>query len=343
MATSVGFYSPKFWLLRIPLPGTFEWSRAITFLQQSAAPFDLAAVAEPAMRWRILPALAAHILHLGSSAAWAVPHLGLAALLWVIGIWVARTTGDRVLGLLTTMLAATSGGIITINILLGISDAWFLLGLLTVVFSPSSLALACAGALCPWVDERFLIALPLALFCRHRLIGAGCNRREIYALAPGVLGYLTLRIVALLSGGDSASSAFLGTALATLQVSLPYAPLGWWMGFRASWLLVLASLWLTKGQNYRPQPLLGSGLAAATLLLITLLAADTTRSTSLLLPVLVAAPAALARHYSRETVRNTLAAVLSLNLLIPFAWVTYNKLWLVFPLPIEVLRTLKNS
>lgn len=342
MVISVGFFSPKFWLLRQPLPGTFEWSRALTVLKQAEAPLDLSSVPEAAMRWRILPALAAHVLQLGASAVWILPQLGLAALLACTSIIVARATSDRACALLTTALAGTAGGIITINIFFGFGDAWFLLGLLAAAFSRSTANLVCAGLLCPWVDERFVIGLPLALFCRGHIFPDSTLRRDIVALAPGVLAYAAVRAVAGWLGHNDSSADYLLAMLVLVPVGLPYVPLGWWMGFRAAWLLVLVPLVLLPTRHRSRPFLLGMACAVATLLAMTLLATDTTRSTSLLLPLLISAPILLTKVYSRHTVRLVLAGVLLANLVIPFVWVTYNKTWLVLPLPVEIVRTWKN-
>ena len=285
IAVSLAFYSPKFWLLAQPIPGTFEWSRALTFLQQSAAPFDISAVPEAAMRWRIPPALVAHFLHLGSLAVWIVPHTGLLVLLGYFGAAVARQTGDRLTGLLASVFLATTGAIITITNLLGMNDAWFVIGIVAVACSRSPTLLFSAGLLCPWVDERFLIALPLAILCRITFTGNG--GRSIRLLLPGVVAYLGVRLAVTVASHDTSSSNYVASMLAYLPPGLPYVPIGWWMGYRIGWLLILlpiATFWLcSRRKTATALALVGFG----TLFGITLLASDTTRSTSLLLPLLI--------------------------------------------------------
>jgi|GEM_PF-2192946 len=340
IAISLAFYSPKFWLLAQPIPGTLEWSRALTFLQQSAAPFDMSAVPEPAMRWRILPALISHFLRLGSLAVWIVPHAGLFVLLGYFGAVMAHQTGDRLTGLLASMFFATTGAVITVTNLLGMNDAWFMTGIVAVVCSNSPALMLSVGLLCPWVDERFLLALPLAILCRITLAEKGAQR--LCLLLPGVIAYLVVRLAVTLAGHDTTSSSYVASMLVVLPPSLPYVPLGWWMGYRTGWLLILlpiATLWMrSKRKTAAALALLGSG----TLFGITLLASDTTRSTSLLLPLLVGCILALAKDFGATTNRLVLLGALLGNLIQPFVWITYNKLWLILPLPIELLRSWKN-
>lgn len=340
IALSLAFYSPKFWLLAQPIPGTFEWSRALTFLQQSAAPFDLSAVPEPAMRWRILPALIAHFLHLGSLAVWIVPHLGLVVLLGYFGAVIAQRTGDRLTGLLASVFLATTGAVITITNLLGMNDAWFVIGIVAVACGRSPTLLFLVGLLCPWVDERFLIALPLAILCR--IAFNENDGRSLRLLLPGVIAYLGVRLAVTFAGHDTSSSGYVASMLAYLPPSLPYVPLGWWMGYRTGWLLVLlpiATLWLSSKRN---TAVVLAVVGVGTLFGITLLASDTTRSTSLLISLLVGGILALARDFGPTTNRLVLSGVLLGNLVQPFVWITYNKLWVILPFPIELLRSWKN-
>jgi len=339
-AVSLAFYSPKFWVLAQPIPGSFEWSRALTFLQQSAAPFDMSAVPEPAMRWRILPALVAHVFQLGTSAIWVLPHVGLFVLFGYFGTTLAQQTGDRLTGLLATVLLATTGAVITITNLFGMNDAWFVIGIVAAVCSRSPAMLLSVGLLCPWVDERFLLALPLAVLCRITLTE---NRpRSLWFLLPGVAVYLGVRLFVTLSGQDTGSNSYVASMLAHLSPSLPYVPLGWWMGFRIGWVLLVlpvVTLWLcSERKSAAALVVFGFG----TLVGITLLASDTTRSTSLLLPLLIGSILVGAKDFGPTTNRLILSGTLLGNLIQPFAWITYNKLWLILPLPVEMFRSWKN-
>lgn len=343
VAYSLFCFCPKLRLLTgPPMDGTFEWTRAITYQEQCKAPLDLSGVREPAMRWRVLPALVAHHLHLGSAAVWLVPWLGILACLAHAAGTILRLTGDRTITVLALCLLSGSGGIITATNLLGINDAWVLLGLNVVAFSPSAWAITVAGLLTPWVDERFLIALPLAVACRMVLAPSSINWTGLVGAAAGVMLYLGVRLAWETAQPRSISGQFIKDTLGSLGVYWRWIPLGWWMGFRAGWLLVLLPLVAARKDSGLVGRWLLWGSSAGALLLITALAADTTRSTQLLTPLLLTSGAVAVRSFGVGEARRWLALVALANAVMPLSWVTYNKNWPILPLPFELLVYLKG-
>jgi prepilin signal peptidase PulO-like enzyme (type II secretory pathway) len=122
-----------------------------------------------------------------------------------------------------------------------------------------------------------------------------------------------------------------------LPAYVPYVPLGWWMGYRFGWGLLGLALAVLWRQDRRRAGKIGLAAAAA-MIVVTFVSADLTRSTNLLLPLLLAGLLAGQRALGPAAFRLALAAAAAGNLLTPFAWITYNKISPVWPLPLELWR-----
>jgi hypothetical protein len=164
IAVTFIFLPPDLSLMDAYRPDTFQWSRAHSFLQQCVDPFrtDI----EPAMRWRILPPLIARYLQLPGYTPLLIPWIGLiAAVAFQASVLQRRCTDACFVFGGTLLFMTTSAGLVPIH-WFGMNDAWVWLGLLIVSFSNSWIAVVLACLLCPWVDERFIIGLPLSWFVR---------------------------------------------------------------------------------------------------------------------------------------------------------------------------------
>ena len=176
---------------------------------------------------------------------------------------------------------------------LGYYDSLLALALLAVAFSPARPLVLAACLLAPWIDERFVIGLPLALLVRL-LAAPGLPLRDWLrreALAPLALAfaYALLR----LSLGGSAGSQTTGESLAQFVFGQPLPALqrlaGAWAGLRLGWFLAALALFAAFRPASGLRPGLGTALALTSLLtaLISLhTALDLSRSTVLLLPLL---------------------------------------------------------
>lgn len=331
------FYAPNFVHWTRFDPHTFEWARAMGVWQQAQAPWDAADTLEPALRWRLLPAL---VIHLAGGHWWAVallPWLGLVALLGTVTVLLERRLADRFTVALVVLLLATTGTVLTVTNFLGINDAWFLLPLILVVFAPSSWALLVSGLAGPWVDERFLLALPLAWLGRILAEAAPADRRCFLSVAIGPALYLCVRLGIMFMGSDHSSGAHIRHHLVELPNYIRHAPLGWWMGYRFAWLLLV--LILAQAWSYRRGLATGLLMAATGgMVLITLVAADLTRSTNLLVPLLIAGLPLLLRRLGAQKLRGLLGLLIAGNLLTPCAWVSYVWVRWFWPLPAELWR-----
>jgi len=337
LAIAVGRFAPKLWLFAAP-PGDFaEWSRARSFLRQCADP--LTAAADPACRWRLLPPLVAHALGLSGGTALALPYAGLLAfvLYWVHAA--GRLLADRLDAFLLTLVLTTSGAVLTVTGWLGLNDGFYLLGLTALAAGTGWPSLFFSSLLAPWVDERFVLAWPLALLVRAALARSPAPfRRSALWAAAGLAPYVGARLAGAGAGWDHTSVTFVHNAMASLRPSLAYVYLGWWMGWRAGWVLLAAGAcgWVRRDPR---SGRLGVAAAAAALASVAVLAADFTRSTGLLVPLLLLAAATWRPRGGRTA---WLAGLAAANLVMPLLLVSGTNVTPLWSLPVELFRWLRG-
>ncbi|HUR56198.1 MAG TPA: hypothetical protein VM029_00710 [Opitutaceae bacterium] len=345
LAASLFFFSPKLQLWTFRYEGTFETTRARTFLQQCEAP--LRRDIEPAMQWRLLPPLLCHALGLRGRTALVMPWIGVVALLATCAHCLRReglTATQTLLG--TVVVATTSATIVPLG-WFGINDAWAWLGLVVVGFGRGHVSLALACLLCPWIDERFIIGLPLACAVRHARSASGerftvfASWRETLQAGLWLLPYIVTRLTARRFGLHDDSESFIRQHLRSCLVWLPWAPLGWWMACRAGWALVAMAAW-HAGRRALMGAIHFGVLIVATSVVMIALAADISRSAALVLPAMLLGVVALVRLQPPTHATRSLAWIAGLNLVIPAAHVVYTKIDLISPLPIELARLLRK-
>jgi hypothetical protein len=325
-------FSPRWWLMDEPRPGTFQWDRGLTYLAQVEAPFDQDI--EPAMRWRPAPPLVAHTLGLSGPSAFVVPWLGVFGLTAYCLQLLWNRTGNGAYAVAATLTLATTSGWLAPLHWLGLNDAWVWLGLLVVAFSPSTWRIGLAVLLCTWCDERFIIGLPLAWTVRWGGKDP-MNRRNLLTVAGALLPYVVVRLG--FGGSPWAGETerhFIASHLLMSREWIGFAPLGWWMGLRAAWVPLVYEL--TQVTARARLGLLA--VLAATAGVTVVLAADLSRSAAIVLPV---AMAGLIRHGTQTpaTVATRHARWLALiGLLLPAVHVVARKLDPVENIAIELLR-----
>ncbi len=333
LVLSLLFFSPRLWLMQDVVPGSYQWSRALTFLRQCEAP--LRTDVEPAMLWRLLPPLIAHGLHLPGKVPLLLPWLGVLAATGYAAVLLQRRCADHLFVFGGTLLFATTSAVLVPVGWLGLNDGWVWLGLLVVAFGrhPWTAALACL--LCPWVDERFIIGFPLAWLV------ARMDRNEpilgrAMATALWLLPYGLIRLCWDRQGAAEATGSFLRLQISESLPLFALAPLGWWMGLRAAWLAIGCALW--DGPAGR-RALLAITLLT-TLAVSLLLASDLSRSAAIATPLVLAGCFAALRRYPVVAPRLVLACGV-LNLLIPAAHIVHRNIDPINPLPIELFRLLR--
>jgi hypothetical protein len=333
LVLSLFFFSPKFQLWDFRLVDNFEVSRGRTFLAQCLSP--LRRDIEPAMQWRLLPPLVCHALGLQGRSALLVPWAGVIVLLGTCVGLLRREGLTRLQAALATALTGTTSAVIVPLGWLGMNDAWAWAGLAGVGVGR---ALAPACLLLPWVDERFVIGLPLALAVRLATAmgeeNITCARLARQWVMAGwwLLPYAALRLALRARGFGDASGPFLHYVLTGFLTWLPFAPLGWWMAWRVVW--VPAGLLLAGSRRLG---FAGGGLVLGTLGIMVVLAADLSRSAAILLPIMLLGLIRLVRREHAQASR-WLAVLLLLNLALPALHVVYVKTDLISPLPLELFR-----
>ncbi len=329
LGLSILFFAPRLWLMQTYLPGTFGWDRAHSFLLQCESPFRRDV--EVSVLWRQLPPLVCNLLGLRGWAAFTVPWAGAIFATFYVAHLASRRLSDPRFVLGTTILFATTAAVLVPVGWLGMNDGWIWIGLLGVAFAESQWAVIAACLFCPWVDERFIIGLPLALAVRFSDAPERFHWRT-FAPLLGLLPYTVLRLT--ISHYDSTgdrSLDFLKGAFRAVALTAPWAPIAWWMGLRVAWLPIYNAV--------RSRPWLLGGGALTTLLVCLFVATDMSRSTAILSPLLLLGVFQFAASRP-DLAPRTLLTVGIANLLIPAAHVTFTKFDRIDNLAIELYRVL---
>jgi hypothetical protein len=334
LALTVFMFGPSLWLMRGYHPGTFQWDRAHAYLLQCENPFrrDI----EPAMFWRLLLPVVCHAAGLTGQAALLVPFAGVLALSVYVVVLLRRRLADARFVFGGSLMFTTTSGVLVPLHWFGVNDAWAWLGQLAVAFGAAPWAIPLACLLAPWVDERFIIGLPLALVVRFAERGERLAWRRLAAPGLWLIPYAAIRLAFSFNPVVAkATESFLVHHITwQTAVILPWAPLGWWMGLRAAWVPAIFAV-------NRQRWILG-GTAAATAVISLMLAADISRSIAILAPLSLLGLILFARQRPDLAPRAALCVGVA-NLFIPAAHVVYTKFDLINPLPVEILRLLRGS
>lgn len=274
------------------------------------------------VRFRLLVPAIGHVLHLPPDFVLAISHIGC---LFTLGflVRIGRTRGQLswTESALMAIVAGAGSWFFTSMGWLGYYDALLALALLAVAFSPGILVPTIASLLTPWVDERFFVALPLAMLTRWLIDGVALGqtpawlKRQSIILAPPVLVYLPLRLWLVGQYGSPTMAQYTGD-LGILGESLPRILFGMWSGLRVGWILVIAAIVVLYRRKEFAQALLLATGVAATCIVGVCMANDHSRSMAMALPVVPLGWILLRRSYPSE--RITASWILAgLALLLP--------------------------
>jgi Tetratricopeptide repeat len=299
-----------------------EFNRAIDTLHQLEQPFvPITNPTNSVINWRLLFPFLGHVLHLPRWAFLALPSLGCLLVLGYVAHLVRREGGTRWSALLASALCGTTSWFFVSTGWLAYFDSWYVLGLLVATFSRSLIAAAAACLLSPWVDERFVLALPLVVLVRG--VGAGTLeggfskrfRSEGMLFLALTVPYCFLRLLALATAQDQGSAAHLRDHLATTH-RVGEVINGLWSGLRACWVFVMAAPILLARRRRLVQAGLLVFLVAATAAASVSIATDLSRATSTVVPAAVLGIILSLRTGSRLAFW-ALGAALAFNLLAP--------------------------
>lgn len=320
-----------------------EINRASVALQQVDDPFlqnTELGLTNLGLAWRLFFPVVAHYLNFSDGLYLALPHIGCLMTLALVAHLAWRETGRRWLAFLITVITGALPWFFVSTGWLSYVDSWWILGLLVVGLVPSRAALFTACLLTPWIDERFVIALPLAIVVRAIYVYQPNDdnlrawlRDAALAVAP-VLPYIAIRLFAML--GQDATADHFTREWQRIEDATPFRFLeGLWSGYRVAWIFVLAFVPLA----WQRRPHITEFLVIPGLLLTSAaaigIAADMSRGLTMLVPVMLAGCLLLYRARPRlGTIAICVTAIA--NLLLPAC----HALWYFeTPIPIGNLYT----
>lgn len=250
------------------------------------------------VRWRLLAPALGHFLGLPGWLTLGLAHAGcLVLVLALVAIGTAQSTAagrPAYEAMCLGIVGGASAPFFTSMGLPGYYDSWLALALIGVAFARRRWVVVIACLLAPWVDERFVIGLPLALCVRwirsERITDSPWEWCKGQALIPMALaaGYAVVRLQLGGSGGSQTVGEYLKQFVFAHRLSAVHYATGAWAGLRVGWLLVAAAVlgsWAAVASRFRlPALLLGAG-AGITGVAGLFTALDLSRSMVLLIPV----------------------------------------------------------
>ncbi len=324
------FFSPRFVLWR-GLGISEAWfypevNRAVDTLRQLQDPFvKIDNPSNAVIAWRLFFPLTAHLLHFPDWLFLALPHVGcLFAVGYVIHI-VWRRTGQWTLAFMAASTLASADWFFVSMGWLAYFDSWFVLGLLVVSFSSSRVCIALACLTVPWIDERFVLALPLCGVARSMFHSQGQERGwkslliDATFVAGLLLPYVGARVLVLGSGSTDYIHKTIGELGAVSSWRLAE---GLWAGFRAAWFYLAIFAWgiwrIGGGWRY-----VALTVVCAEMLLGLVIAADMSRNLAMLTPAVLVGCLLACESFPRANGR-IVATVMAANLLLPASHVGWT-------------------
>ena len=279
------------------------------------------------VRWRLLMPTIGHFLNLPRWFVLGLAPIGCLALVLLfvdLGYrWSSRPgeTNRSSDAICLGLVAGASAPFFTSMGWLGYYDSWLALALIGVSFVQSRWLVILACLLGPWVDERFVIGLPLALCVRYRYFAVQPTSRTNWlkreAIAPLALAlcYSLFRLSVAGSGSSQTVGDYWRDFVLAADISVSRRIYGAWEGLRLGWIAVgfvgLGRFWVATALT----------LATAAVGLLT--AQDVGRSVVLIIPVML-----FGWHQAAQTAawqKYRLAVVLgAMALLMPATHVTGN-------------------
>lgn len=342
---AVYFFCPRFALWNgLNVPFSYfnpEVNRAADTLKLLHNPYEK--ITNPnniVVQWRWLFPLICHYLYFPQWLFLAVPAMGCLLNLLLVEHIAYKETGDRLQTWGITLLGATTSWFFVSTGWLCYFDSWYVFGLLVVAFLPTRRSIIWPCLLTPWVDERFVLALPVALLVR----GIYFQDKEEYSwrkwwsevvvAVAVIVPYLIVRKLMSQFGADHSAVVINPRAMYGQEHAIRNVFFGMWHGFRAMWIYVGLLFWLLYRYKNR---LLGIAvpLVALGLFIVTIcLAGDISRIVSMFFPLPVLG-IILGWKYRREFIRATLPIALAMNLFLPARHVMASFTIPIFYLPVE--------
>jgi hypothetical protein len=307
-----------------------EVHRAADSLRQLDDPW--APIGHPSnnvIAWRLLFPVVWHYLKLPHWTYLALPWVGCVLVLWfVAGIADRELRSWWQTWMVTTLFAALPWFFVSTG-WLAYFDSWLVLGILIAAFVRSRWAVGLACLLTPWVDERFVMALPLVVAVRAMALN--WFEEQDWRSILGDLGVIVaatipcpaVRVVSWLQG-DPESTAYVRSHWEQAP-SIPVARYaqGLWSGFRAAWIMIAAAIWFVCRRAGLFRGAVFGFLVAASAIGGLFIAADMSRTLMIETPVALLGML-LWHHGHIRSFRCALPAILAANLLLPASHVVWT-------------------
>lgn len=294
------------------------------------------------LEWRLFFPVIGHFFNIHWIPFFSLAHFSALALTVYAIWWVLQRTRSWAAGLIAGVLTCTSSAFFISTGFLGYFDAAMTLALCVCCLERRRVALWAAASIAPWIDERFIYALPLVFFCQW--VQQGSWRAAARACVPvgvGVAPYLLLRVVALMLGTDH-SRSFFHDLLAYNTFESYKAFVGTWDALRWGWVPALIAVLRAPGAArwFAFTAVLGS------FVFLILSAGDYSRSMMIALPLVWMGVAQL---WPKRDVQTTflLTLVTVLNFVMP-AYHSFRAFHIqIYPYPVqlkiaELIETLKK-
>lgn len=316
------FFAPRFWYWRVLgvdyrdlVAVQPEFNRALAALAQLENPWQ--PITDPTHRvieWRLLFPVAGHYLGLPAGLYLSLPHIGAVLALFAAATQTWRRTRDALTTTTTTLLVATTSWFFVATGWLAYFDSWLVLALILASFAERRWVGFAVALAAPWIDERFILSLPLCCAVRWIVSGNAGRRHEWFldaaALVAGVLPYAATRAGLELRHVRATSQSYWADR-PLLPASIPVMLWAAWNGLRLGWVPVAMFRGATGGSR-----LAVMAVVAVTLVLNLCIADDLSRSVSIAVPLLIAGAVAWWRRNPAGAQRG-LALLAMGNLLLP--------------------------
>lgn len=323
------FFCPRFvlWQGLYVIPSHFnpEVNRAYYSLQLMSHPYmDIPNnVCNTTIRWRLFFPLLGYYLHMSDRVFLSIPFIGVFLTLFSVAHIALKETQDRFQTFLITLLSATTSWFVVSTGWLSYWDAWFVLSLVAVSFFPSRRALIYPCIFAPWIDERFLVGLALALLVRGYYLydrqpdAVRKWKSDFIVVCLALIPWIILRGTIVLGEIDN-SDTFVRFAE---HVNVPHLAAstlwGFWHGLRVMWFYPFLLAYLIYKYYARIVAVGLLVLVVVTHVLGVYISGDVTRNAGEFFPLALLGIIYGFRWCKSLTV-STLPIVLALNLALPF-------------------------
>ena len=250
------------------------------------------------VRWRLLMPAIGHFLKLPIWLTLGLAQIGCLVFVAVlVAIGFDRFGGRNYVAADVLCLAIVGGASTPFFVSmgwLGYYDSWLGVALLAVAFARQQSIVILACILAPWIDERFVVGLPLALIVRRICSSreaesdlAWIKRAAIPAL--GVSGiYFLVRLGLGGRGGSQTIGDYLTSFVFNRHLSLVQRSVGAWEGIRIGWIFAIAGVVAVstgRGPLARRHGLLLGTATVATAMVGLFTVLDLSRAMVLVVPV----------------------------------------------------------